>query len=108
MIPEQILEKIDRPALKAMLLERLKLYIDANPVDKVILVGSRIVTDFLMNVAMPFFDEPNPLAGWLVRWWCSGWTRKETGATLPPHKDFVAYATEIINEVYWERKNETK
>ena len=105
MIPQQILEKIDRPALKAMLLEKLKLYIDVNPVDKVILVGNRIVENFLMDVAMPFFDLPQ-MPEWLAKWWSSGWTRKETGHILPPHKDFVAYTTEIINEVYQERKNE--
>ncbi len=108
MIPNQILEKIDRPVLKAMLLNKLKLYIDVNSVDKVILVGSSIVENFLMEVAMPFFNGPNSqLPEWLTKWWSSGWTRKETGHILPPHKDFVAYATEIINEVYWERKNES-
>jgi hypothetical protein len=103
MIPQQILKKIDRPALKAMLLEKLKLYIDVNSVDKVILVGSSIVENFLMDVAMPFFDLPQ-MPEWLVKWWNSGWTGKETGHILPAHKDFVAYAKEVITEVYQERK----
>lgn len=101
MIPEQILEKIDRPALKKMLTERLLLYIEANPVDKVILAGENLVTLFLMDVTMPFFDL-NPLPEWLRKWWSSGWTGKETSHILPPHKDFRAYAKEIITEIYQE------
>ncbi len=110
MIPQQILEKIDRPALKVMLLERLKLYIDVNPVHKVILVGTEVVTKFLMDVTMPFFDdESSPLPEWLTEWWILGFKRRGIGSEYTlEHSDFVAYAAEIITEVYWERKNETK
>jgi hypothetical protein len=103
MIPEQILEKIDRPAFKVVLLEKLKLYIDVNSVDKVILIGSSIVENFLMNVVMPFFDLPQT-PEWLAEWWKSGLTRNDRSGILPPHKDFIAYAKEIITEVYQERK----
>ncbi len=104
MIPEQILAKIDRPSLKANLRARLKHYIEANSVDRVILAGHRMVENYLMDVVVPFFDDVSDKK--LVEWWCSGWTGKEHGHRLPPHKDFMAYAVEIITEIYQEKQNE--
>jgi len=103
MIPEQILEKIDRPAFKIMLLKKLRLYIDVNPVDKVILIGTKSVEDFLMDVSMPFFYLPQT-PEWLSKWWNSGLTNKDRDSTLIPHKDFIEYAREIITEIHKERK----
>jgi hypothetical protein len=102
MIPKQILAKIDRPSLKAKLRKRLKHYIDANSVDKVILAGHRMVENYLMEVVVPFFDVEDKE---LAEWWCSGWTGKEHGHILPPHKDFMTYAVEIITEIYQEKQN---
>lgn len=103
MIPEQILAKIDRPSLKAKLRKRLKHYIEANSVDRVILAGYRMVENYLMDVVVPFFDDASDKK--LAEWWCSGWTGKERGHKLPPHKDFMAYAAEIITEIYQEQQN---
>lgn len=103
MIPEQILAKIDRPSLKANLRAKLKHYIEANSVDRVILAGHRIVENYLMEVLFLFFDIKDKE---LAEWWCSGWTGKERGHIPPPHKDFMAYAVEIITEIYQEKQNE--